>query len=108
MQRGIFDRSYPSHVHLLDIQISSSTRYYRKNIYVFYEVQKKKYLGRCLKLRQDIGRADLSKEIYVKLIQQIDLSAKLWQAVSVVNEAEHTAIKLSKAITATKIEYKMV
>ena len=50
----------------------------------------------------------LSNKIYVKLIQQTDLSAKLWQAVSAVNEAEHTAIKLSKAITATKIEYKMV
>ena len=30
------------------------------------------------------------------------------QAVSAVNEAEHTAIKLLKAIAATKIEYKMV
>ena len=46
--------------------------------------------------------------MYVKLIQQTDLSAKLWQAVSVVNEAEHTAIKLLKAISATKIEYKTV
>ena len=51
---------------------------------------------------------DLSNEIYVKLIQQTDLSAKLWQVVSAVNEPEHTAIKLSKAITATKIEYKTV
>ena len=54
------------------------------------------------------GRADLSNEIYVKLIQQTNLSAKLWQAVSAVNEAEHTAIKLSKAIAATKIDYKTV
>ena len=54
------------------------------------------------------GRADLSNEISVKLIQQTDLSAKLWQAVSAVNEAEHTAIELSKAITTTKIEYKTV
>ena len=54
------------------------------------------------------GRADLSKEIYVKLIQQTDLSAKLWQAITAVNEAEHTSIELSKAIAATKIEYKMV
>ena len=29
--------------------------------------------------------------VYVKLIQQTDLSAKLWQAISAVNEAEHTA-----------------
>ena len=34
------------------------------------------------------------------------MSAKLWQAISAVNEAEHTAIELSKAIAATKIEYK--
>ena len=46
--------------------------------------------------------------MYVKLIQQTDLSAKLWQAVSAVNEAEHTTIELSKAISATKIEYKTV
>ena len=46
--------------------------------------------------------------MYVKLIQQIDLSAKLWQALLAINEAEHTAIKLSKAIAATKIEYKTV
>ena len=45
-------------------------------------------------------------ELYVKLIQQTDLSAKLWQVVSVVNEAKHTAIELSKAIAARKIEYK--
>ena len=44
----------------------------------------------------------------VKLIQQIDLSAKLWQAVLAVNEAEHTTIELSKSIAATKIEYKRV
>ena len=44
----------------------------------------------------------------VKLIQETNLRAKLWQAVSVVNEAEHTAIELSKTIAATKIEYKMV
>ena len=44
----------------------------------------------------------------MKLIQQTDLSAKLWQAVSAVNEAEHMAIELSKAIAATKIEYKTV
>ena len=69
---------------------------------------RKKYLGRCLKLWQDIWTSNLSNEIYVKLIQQTDLSAKLWQAVSAVNEAEHAAIKLSKAIAATKIEYKMV
>ena len=68
---------------------------------LFYEVQKN--LGRCLKLWQDI-----CNEIYVKLIQQTDLSPKLWQAVLVVNEAEHTAIKLSKAIAATEIEYKTV
>ena len=55
-----------------------------------------------------MGRADLSNEIYVKLIQQIDLSAKLWQVVLAVNEAEHTVIELSKAISATKIEYKTV
>ena len=55
-----------------------------------------------------MGRADLSNEIYVKLIQQTDLSAKLWQAVSAVNEPEHTSIKLSKAIATTKVEYKMV
>ena len=36
------------------------------------------------------------------------MSAKLWQVISAVNEAEHTAIELSKAIAATKIEYKMV
>ena len=54
------------------------------------------------------GRADLSKEIYVKLIQQTDLSAKLWQAITAVNEAEHTAIRLLKAIATTKIEYKTV
>ena len=75
---------------------------------LLYEVQKKIYLGRCLKLWQDIWTSNLSNEIYVKLIQQTDLSAKLWQAVSAVNEAEHTAIKLSKAIAATKIEYKTV
>ena len=40
------------------------------------------------------GRADLSNEIYLKLIQQKYLSAKLWQAVSAVNEAEHIAIEL--------------
>ena len=51
---------------------------------------------------------DLLVQISVKLIQQTDLSAKLWQAVSAVNEAEHTAIKVSKAIAATKIEYKTV
>ena len=54
------------------------------------------------------GRADLSNDIYLKLIQQPYLSAKLWQAVLAVNEAKHTAIELSKAITATKIEYKTV
>ena len=54
------------------------------------------------------GRADLRSEIYLKLIQQTDLSAKLWQAISAVNEAEHTAIELSKANAATKIKYKMV
>ena len=69
---------------------------------------RRKYLGRCLKLWQIFGRADLSNEIYVKLIQQTDLSAKLWQAVSAANEAEHIAIELSKAIATTKIEYKMV
>ena len=37
------------------------------------------------------GQADLSKEIYVKLIQQKNLSAKLWQAISAINEAKHTA-----------------
>ena len=31
--------------------------------------------------------------VYVKLIQQTDLSAKLWQAISSVNEAERTAIE---------------
>ena len=46
--------------------------------------------------------------MYVKLIQQTYLSAKLWQVVSAVNEAEHTTIELSKAIAATKIEYKIV
>ena len=45
---------------------------------LFYEVQKKKYLGRCLKLCKIFGRVDLSNEIYVKLIRQTDLSAKLW------------------------------
>ena len=34
------------------------------------------------------------------------MSAKLWQAVLAVNEYEHTTIELSKAIAATKIEYK--
>ena len=46
--------------------------------------------------------------MYVKLIQPTDLIAKLWQAVSAVNGADHTAIELSKAIAATKIEYKTV
>ena len=51
------------------------------------------------------GRADLSNEIHVKLIQETYLNAKLWQDVSAIKEDEHTAIKLSKAIAATKIEY---
>ena len=36
------------------------------------------------------------------------MNAKLWQAVSAINEDEHIAIELSEAIAATKIEYKMV
>ena len=55
-----------------------------------------------------LSRGPDSNEIYVKLIQQIDLSAKLWQAVSAVNEAEHTTIELLKAIATTNIEYKTV
>ena len=39
------------------------------------------------------GQADLSNEIYVKLIQQTDLSAKLRQDISAINEAEHIAIE---------------
>ena len=75
---------------------------------LFYEVQKKIPRSMSKAMARYFGRADLSNEIYVKLIQQTDLSAKLWQAISVVYEPQHTAIELSKAIAATKIEYKMV